>query len=407
MSKPKLFISYITEELELAMILKTHLENVFQGMIEIFVSSDDASLPVGAKWLERIDSVLKESKIELIICSNQSVTRPWINFEFGAGWIKGIPVVPVCHSGLQHRDLPSPLNALNAIEANKEADIKKLYSLIAKTLECEFPSGDPDGLVKNVKDFEGRYISKNDSPDFDAASLFDVLKRLALEPVTNPLPDGKDPFWEKNSSGIKWSPKKKTSRDWVEGKIREAEYEICIISYSFTTYKDEYGEAIEEFLRKGRAELRVLMLDPELFGFYKKTSLEAFRPELEEKKTSSETFRPDLVMSFEAWETATLASRDKHKKDIETSISYLNDWKRYFGEDKVEFALYPDTPNLNGLMFDRKAICFSSYFINPFSRGFNNPALLIEDISVHPNLIILQSVFRHWFEVTLATGRRV
>ncbi|MBO2661846.1 MULTISPECIES: hypothetical protein [Shewanella] len=44
--KKLVFISHITEERELAMILSTEIKKSFLGMLDTFVSSDGASLPV-------------------------------------------------------------------------------------------------------------------------------------------------------------------------------------------------------------------------------------------------------------------------------------------------------------------------------------------------------------------------
>lgn len=99
MDKPVVFISHITEEKEMAMELKKLIEESFLGMLDVFVSSDENSISSGSKWLDNITSALSSCAIELILCSPNSVKRPWINFEAGAGWVRDIPVIPLCHSG--------------------------------------------------------------------------------------------------------------------------------------------------------------------------------------------------------------------------------------------------------------------------------------------------------------------
>lgn len=101
MSKPIIFISHITEEKEIAIELKKLIEKKILGMMEVFVSSDENSIKLGHKWLEDITYALKNCVIEIILCSSESIKRPWINFEAGAGWIReNIPVIPLCHSGM-------------------------------------------------------------------------------------------------------------------------------------------------------------------------------------------------------------------------------------------------------------------------------------------------------------------
>ena len=95
------FISYISEEKSLALVFKKWIESSFLGQITVFVSSDPQSIPAGNKWREDITSALNESKLLIILYSPRSKTRPWISFEAGCGWIKDIPIIPICHSNLK------------------------------------------------------------------------------------------------------------------------------------------------------------------------------------------------------------------------------------------------------------------------------------------------------------------
>lgn len=158
--RPTIFISHISEEAGLAKILKTHLTSAFMGLVDVFVSSDNISVSAGSKWLISVDSALREACIELVLCSKASVKRPWINFEAGAGWIRDIPVVPVCHSGLQTDDLAMPLSALQSIQANQDQGIDQIFSLIAVKLAIEKPHPDLDVIIEEIKEFEAIYAPR-------------------------------------------------------------------------------------------------------------------------------------------------------------------------------------------------------------------------------------------------------
>ena len=119
-SKPVIFLSHMHEERDIAIILKTLLESSFLDAINVFVSSDNSSNSLGEKWLDKITTELKGCKAMIILCSKISVQRPWINFEAGAGWIRDIPVIPICYAGITKGELPIPLNTLNAIEMKSE-----------------------------------------------------------------------------------------------------------------------------------------------------------------------------------------------------------------------------------------------------------------------------------------------
>lgn len=45
-----LFLSHITEEKELAAIIKSAIEEEFGGFVEVFVSSDGISIPAGSNF---------------------------------------------------------------------------------------------------------------------------------------------------------------------------------------------------------------------------------------------------------------------------------------------------------------------------------------------------------------------
>jgi hypothetical protein len=101
MSKEKpIIISHITEERAVAHQLKELLNRLFLGMLNVLVSSHEESIQLGDKWLTTIELSIKSCEMIIVLSSPLSVTRPWINFEAGAGWVKNIPVIPLCHSGL-------------------------------------------------------------------------------------------------------------------------------------------------------------------------------------------------------------------------------------------------------------------------------------------------------------------
>lgn len=117
MSDYLVFISHIREEVELAKILGEYLSSIpFLKEEEIFISAK--SINAGARWFREIEDALRTAKITLVLCSRNSIGRPWINFESGASFTKEIPVVPICHSGLKFEDLSTPLDIYQAKQMN-------------------------------------------------------------------------------------------------------------------------------------------------------------------------------------------------------------------------------------------------------------------------------------------------
>ena len=114
----KVFVSHIAEEAELASVLKDWIEPAFLGQVEVFVSVVDISS--GEQWFQRLGEELRGSQVLLAICSPQSVSMPWINFEVGACHGKGMPVIPVCHSGIKPETLPVPLLFFQGLDAGTD-----------------------------------------------------------------------------------------------------------------------------------------------------------------------------------------------------------------------------------------------------------------------------------------------
>lgn len=109
MAKTRVFISRISAETALAQALKERLRRDFRGLLDIFVSSDQTTIRAGSKWLDEVDKALKGADVQIVLASRESVGRPWVNFEAGAVWLRGIPVIPVCRSGMTPEALPVPL----------------------------------------------------------------------------------------------------------------------------------------------------------------------------------------------------------------------------------------------------------------------------------------------------------
>src|SRR5258708_6403826 len=82
---PQIFISHIVHEKPVAIALKEYLQKAYGPDLPIFVSSDQTSIGGGRKWFEHIISNLRKSKIIVILVSQESARREWINFEAGFG----------------------------------------------------------------------------------------------------------------------------------------------------------------------------------------------------------------------------------------------------------------------------------------------------------------------------------
>jgi hypothetical protein len=144
------FVSHVSEDASVAGRLKRAIARDFLGLVTPFVSSDTSSVAAGEDWLVAIDTALKESSLLVVLCSARSIRRPWINFEAGAAWVRGIPLVPACHDGFTPRDLPIPLSLRQGILLGDPNGLRNLYGRIARALECQVPERSYDSLAKEL-----------------------------------------------------------------------------------------------------------------------------------------------------------------------------------------------------------------------------------------------------------------
>ena len=99
----KAFISHASGESELGNLIKTHIDAAFIGLIDVYVSSDGTSIAVGDNWMNSVVSHLQEADIFIVLCSQYSLDRPWINLELGAALTRGKTIIPLCHTDLRCR----------------------------------------------------------------------------------------------------------------------------------------------------------------------------------------------------------------------------------------------------------------------------------------------------------------
>ena len=75
----------------------------------VFVSSDERSIPGGEGWWQHIRDSIKEREVVLVLLSDESVSREWINFEAGVGDGTGAKVLPVAIKSYRFDKLDFPL----------------------------------------------------------------------------------------------------------------------------------------------------------------------------------------------------------------------------------------------------------------------------------------------------------
>ena len=156
MPQISVFLSHISCEANLADIVEHHVCRDFLGLADVFASTQ-ASIVVGSKWLDEVTTALSNANLHVVLASPESVKRNWINFEAGAAHVRGVPIIPLCHSGLTPPQLPVPLSESEGLVLSGRSGFERFYGAIAAALGSRLPAVDYAAYGREVSAFETEY----------------------------------------------------------------------------------------------------------------------------------------------------------------------------------------------------------------------------------------------------------
>ncbi len=143
------FISFATEELEIAKVLQSALHNFLPPLKPVFVAN--TSVRYGDKWLDEIQSALKNMKMFFIVFGPKSFESHWLHMEAGAAWVQELRIIPLAHSGVEADRLPSPYNAFQGGAIDQVPSVQKLFSSLEGALNTQLNNTfDPEKFVAEI-----------------------------------------------------------------------------------------------------------------------------------------------------------------------------------------------------------------------------------------------------------------
>lgn len=130
----KLYISHVSEEALFGLLLKDFIESTFLGQVEAVLTCSSEDSAADRKWLQGIDGAFESAKLLLLLCSSRSIQHGWVHFEAGCAWIKNLPALAICHSGLKKSGLPPPLSVFeDALDVEDHTFMEELFTTLAKS----------------------------------------------------------------------------------------------------------------------------------------------------------------------------------------------------------------------------------------------------------------------------------
>ena len=157
-SESGVFISHVGLEKEFALRLQSAIQEAFGESFPVFVSSDPKSIGGGKVWFEHIRSELRKAKVVLVLVSQESAKREWINFEAGFGDGAGACVIPVLIRDYGFNELDFPLKGFQGRRIN---DITHILHDIAAEVGLSAPTDlDEQRFVGEVRSIAAGILSK-------------------------------------------------------------------------------------------------------------------------------------------------------------------------------------------------------------------------------------------------------
>ncbi len=139
MAKPTIFFSHSShDQPQLARLKELFIEKT-GGSIDVFLSSDGQSIPLGRNWVHQIEEALEHAPLMVVFVSPNSLRSSWLFFESGFAYSKKIRVVPVGFLGVDLATLPPPLSLLQGFNIISAAGLNNLIAVANEVFQHSHP----------------------------------------------------------------------------------------------------------------------------------------------------------------------------------------------------------------------------------------------------------------------------
>jgi len=161
MSKPTVFFSHSSKDSQPLARLKDRFVSATGGSIDIFLSSDGQSIPLGRNWVHRIEEALISARLMFIFVTANSLRSKWIFFESGFAYSKGIRVIPIGFLGADLAELAPPLSLLQGFNIRSEEGLNNIIAVVNDEFTHKHQ---PSFTIQDFKDIVGVSAEGGASP---------------------------------------------------------------------------------------------------------------------------------------------------------------------------------------------------------------------------------------------------
>lgn len=134
-TKPVIFFSHSSHDAAALARLKAMFIEKTGGTVDVFLSSDGQSIPLGRNWVSRVESALVSSRLMFVFLTPYSLLSKWIYFEAGFAYANDVQVVPVGFLGVDLSVVTPPLGLLQGFNIKNEDGLDNLITMINDLFE--------------------------------------------------------------------------------------------------------------------------------------------------------------------------------------------------------------------------------------------------------------------------------
>jgi len=141
-----IFICHAEGDRGIAETIKNQFYKIFNNDIKVYVASIPGTIPPGSDWFDDVINNLTIANAFLIVFTPNSKNRQFVWFEIGFSWLRKInqecEIYVLFANPIKARDLPSPLDRLQAVSISSEEDMKAFFEKVIG----QFGRGDKNAL---------------------------------------------------------------------------------------------------------------------------------------------------------------------------------------------------------------------------------------------------------------------
>lgn len=175
----RVFISYVHEDREIAEAVQRLLVSELKLDKAVFLSADQTQVLAGHVWLDKIREALGSCEVLVLLLSERSINRAWVNFEAGAVWLARKPVIPICIGRMSKEFLPQPYAGIQAIELPYGAHylLTSVHHHLALEIDPPLAQWEQRDQHRRLYERDGRVMTQEERSRIDLLDPYKELER--------------------------------------------------------------------------------------------------------------------------------------------------------------------------------------------------------------------------------------